>query len=131
MKVRTNTILTFLLLIIVMMVEDYLKINIFIPKWGQIQGALAAHGIALLLMVTFIYLYVKTSNLTKEKLLQTGLLWTAGVFIFELIIFSAAVKRPLADILGNYALWRGELGILTLIEISFIPWIIKITGNRE
>lgn len=131
MKVRTNTILTFLLLIIVMMVEDYLKINIFIPKWGQIQGALAAHGIALLLMTTFIYLYVQTSGLAKEKLLQTGLFWALGIFLFELIIFSLAVKRPMAEILGNYALWNGKLGLLTLIEISFIPWIIKITGNRE
>lgn len=82
----------------------------------------AALGAVIILAVTGL-LFRPFSNNSHGALVQSGLVLMAMTIVFEFAIGRWLDQKTWSELLGNYALWRGELWPLLLLLLGVTPCI--------
>ena len=65
--------------------------------------------------------FVRRVRATRAQAWRVGLGWTVATIAFEFLFFGLVMRRPLADLVAAYALWRGELWPLLLLTTLLAP----------
>ena len=82
----------------------------------------AAIGIVLILLVTAVG-FRSLVGASTGRLLAISALLIAITVVFELVVGRTVDHKSWADLLGNYAIWRGELWPLVLLVVALTPFL--------
>jgi hypothetical protein len=94
--------------------------RVFAPTVAEVLSA--AMGMFIILAITRLGFQPLSANTTTQLLLVAVLL--VGLTIaFELAIGHYVDHKSLADLLANYAIWRGRLWPLVLAVLALTPFV--------
>lgn len=116
-------LLAWLALAVVMSANGVFREVVLRPRLGAAAGVVSALlGIALLLAVTRA-LFPDLTRLDGAALARVSVALVAATVAFETVLGLAVDGRSWRDLLGHYALWRGELWPLVLATLAATPFL--------
>jgi hypothetical protein len=123
MNLPAKALAMWLLLLVVMMLNGALRVLLLQPRFGEEAARQLAtlSGIVLVLALSRPFV-VWAGRPGSRTLLGVGLAWVALTLAFE-FGFGWAAGRSLAEMLADYALWRGRLWPLFLVATLLGPML--------
>lgn len=112
------------LLAVLMSVNGVLREAVLRPGLGDRPADVlsAALGIALILLVTA-FGFRPLAGAPTGRLLAISALLVAITVAFELVLGRSVDHKSWAELLGNYAIWRGQLWPVVLLVVAITPFL--------
>jgi hypothetical protein len=122
-RVDGKALAMWLLLLVVMMGNGTVRVLVLQPRLGEAVARQVATLAAIVLVIALSLPFVRwCGRADAGALLGVGALWVGLTLAFELG-FGAAAGKTLAEMLEDYALWRGRLWPLFLVATLLGPWL--------
>jgi len=123
-KILFKSLLIWFSLLILAILNGGIRNIVITPLIGEnISKPLSGFTLCCLIFIVSLLFIPKLGKGLKKTYIQMGILWVLLTIIFETII-SLIEKIPLNKIINAYNITTGDLWLIVVIFIGFIPIII-------
>lgn len=135
-KIYKNALLVWLILPFVAILNATIREVTYKPLLEPYIGMWAHQisiipGIFLFLLVTILFLKNTKAKYNKKDLLNIGLIWFILTILFEFIFGKFIMKKSWEILFLQYNILSGDLWIILLITIIFLPKIAEKIIKRK
>ena len=119
-----RTLGVWLLILPLMVANGIFREIVLVPALGRRPAdvASAAIGIAIILLVTMPFLR-RARDRSTAALARVSVIWLVLTVAFEFLFGYYVDLKSWAELVGNYAIWRGNLWPLVLASLVLAPFI--------